>query len=143
MVRKVKKHRQEMWIRTAAISAIRTRVGGYATNQRGSEPEIETMCWIELSGRLDEAVRDVVDIDVSLHAVDEMTVGTARPAAVGAIVGFRPQLKLVVSFDHRSFDRLWTMAVAGYLRYTYQTFTKPHYGTSLVTSVSFSTEREE
>ncbi len=57
----------------------------------------------------------MVDIEVLLYPEDEIRVGTARPVSVGAIIGFRP----VVSFNHRDFDTLWAMALAGHLRCMY------------------------
>src|SRR5437867_10089055 len=50
-----------------------------ATHKKGSDPEIESKCSLELNGVLDEPVRDVVDIEVLLYLEDEIRVGTARP----------------------------------------------------------------
>ena len=47
--------------------------------KKGSDPEIESKCSLELNGVLDEPVRDVVDIEVLLYPEDEIRVGTARP----------------------------------------------------------------
>jgi hypothetical protein len=44
---------------------------------------------------------------------------------------------------HSDFDHLWPMALAGHLRHAHLRFTKPHHNTALVTSVSFSNERDE
>jgi hypothetical protein len=143
MPRKTKRRSSELWTRTAAISSIRTSVGSYAAHQRGADPYIESRATLELSGQLEEVVRDVFDVEFHLYPQDEVTVGTARPAAVGAIIQFRPHLKVVVPFSQQDFDRLWSMALAGHMKYAYLTFTKPHFSTSLVTNISFSTEREE
>ena len=127
MARKAIKRRDELWIRTAAISSVRTSVRSHAIHQRGSEAEIESRCLLELSGLLDGAVRDVTDIEIHLYPEDNISVGTARTASVDAIIGFRPQLKLIVYIKHRNFDRLWSMALAGHLGYAYLSFTKPRY----------------
>ena len=92
---------------------------------------------------LDEPVQEMKDIEVMLYPKDEIQVGTARPASVGAIIGIRPCIKLVVAYSHPDFDRLWAMVFSGHLKYAHLVFTKPHRGRSLVTFVSFSSEREE
>jgi hypothetical protein len=143
MVRKTQKPRNERLIRRVEISSVRTRVSTYASHPRGSDPVIETKCSLNLVGILDEAVRDVVDIEIHLYPSDDSRVGTARPASVGAIVDFHPHLQLVVSFLPADFDRLWTTALTGHLKYARLVFTTPHRNTSLVTSVSFSSKPEE
>jgi hypothetical protein len=142
MVRKVRT-RLEIWVRTAAISSVHVSLGCHANQLRGSEPERETIGSLQLRGLLEEGVRDVREVEFHLYPADEVRVGTARPAAVGAIIGFRPYLQVVVSFNQQDFDRLWAMALNGYLRHAYLAFTKPRYTKALVTSVSFSTEPEE
>ena len=69
--------------------------------------------------------------------------GKVRPASVGVIIGFRPFVQVVVSFNHREFDRVWSFAMSGRLKYVHLVFTKPDYNSALVTNVAFSTEQEE
>jgi len=70
-------------------------------------------------------------------------VRTARPAACGAIIKARPKLGAVVTCSHADFDRLWTLAMAGLLKFAHLYFTKPHNNRALVVSASFSSDREE
>ena len=50
----------------------------------------------------------------------------------------RPHMTVVVHVPRVEFDRLWTGAAL--IKHAYFWFTKPHYGTALVTSVAFSSE---
>lgn len=59
---------------------------------------------------------DVTAVLVSMYPVDKAEPGMARPAAVGAIVGMRPEVSVVVSWPHADFDRLWTLNTAYRLR---------------------------
>jgi hypothetical protein len=112
-------------------------------HHEGVEPYIESKPWLELKGTASEPVRDVKDVVVSLYPEHKHVVGTARPAACGAIVGTRRELHFVLTWPHIDFDRLWAMALAGHLTYGYISFTKPHYGSGFIVSASFSNEGEE
>ena len=135
--------RPEIIWRNVKITAISARVGIDAEHPRGEEPTIENRPWLELRGSLEEPVKGVEDVLFSLYPGDDVRVGTARPAAVGSIIGLKPEMSVVVRWPHRDFDRLWTLALSGKLSYAYLCFTKPHYRKALVVSSSFSTEREE
>jgi hypothetical protein len=67
---------------------------------RGEEPYIESQPWLELLGTATEPVRDVTNVRISMYPQDELRVGTARPAAVGAIIGARPELSVVLTWPH-------------------------------------------
>ncbi len=127
MVRRVKSLRPEIWTRTITISSFRESIGVHGAHHRGSDPEIESRISLELTGLVDEPVRDTREIEVLVFPEDELRVGTARPVAVGAIIEFRPHLKLVVSFLHRDFDRLCMMALSGHLKFVHVMFTEPQH----------------
>ena len=133
----------EMLSRTVQVSSFSTRVGLYAIERRGEEPEIDSQPWLELRGTLDEPVREVRDVLISLFPREKVEVGTARPASVASVIQIRPHLSVVAAFPISEFDRLWTMALHGHVKYAYVYFTKPHYKTAHVVSLSFSNELEE
>ena len=72
-----------------------------------------------------------------------MRVGTARPAACGSIIRVKPELHAVISWPQGEFDRLWSLALAGHLKFAHMAFTQPHYNSGLVMSASFRNELEE
>ena len=86
--------RPEMLSRDVDISSFRMTVRLHAVHGRGEEPYIESQPWLELLGTATEPVRDVTDVRISMYPQDELRVGTARPAAVGAIIGARPELSV-------------------------------------------------
>lgn len=48
-----------------------------------------------------------------------------------------------VEISLAKFDRIWSLALSGRLKYGRVVFTKPRYGKALVTSASFSTEPDD
>lgn len=114
-----------------------------AVHRRGEEPDVESGPWLELLGKLDEPVKGVTDVRISLYPREPVVIGTARPASIGAIVGKRPEMSVVISWAEREFDRVWTLALSGQLKFAYLYFTMPRYGHGLVISPSFGNEREE
>ena len=132
-----------MLSRNVEISGFRTSIRISAVHRRGEEPEIESKPWLELQGKATEPIRDVIDVKISMYPEEPVVVGTARPAAVGAIIQAKPELSVVLTLSHAEFDRVWALALAGQLKYSHLYFTKPHYNSGLVVSASFSNELEE
>ena len=93
MAKKRRSQRPELLSRNLEFSSHRVSVHLHAVHHKGVEPYIESKPWLELKGTANEPVRDVKDVVVSLYPEDKPVVGTARPAACGAIVGTRPKLK--------------------------------------------------
>lgn len=138
-----RKSRPETLNRNIEISTARITLRVGVDEPKGLDPEIEVKPWLELRGVLDEPVRQTSDIVLSLYPETRTKVGTARPPAVGAIIGARSTVDAVVSLPHAEFDRLWSFALSGHLKYAWMAFTRPKYNSGLVLAVSFSNEREE
>lgn len=98
-----------MLSRNAEIKPSGLRVGISAVHRKGDESEIESQPWLELKGMLTEAVKGVRDVLISLYPRDKMEVGTARPAACGAIIRARPELQLIITWLQQEFARLRSM----------------------------------
>lgn len=133
----------EILSRTVTIASFSATVRLHTVHHRHEEPFIEAKPWLELRGTLSEAIRDVRDIRISMYPEDDLLVGTARPASVGSIIQVRPDVSAVLTWPQREYDRLWSLALAGHLKFAYLAFTKPHYGSALVVSASFGNEIEE
>jgi hypothetical protein len=125
------------------VESFAASVGLAAAHRRGEEPEIETRCWLELRGRIGEPVEGVTLVNVTMHPEERLQVGTARPAAVGAIVQLKPEMQAVLGWTHTDFDRVWALAVARALKFARLAFTTPRRGKSLIVSASFSNKIEE
>lgn len=117
----------EILNRTVHITSFGTRLRVGVDEPRDPEPEIEVKAWLELRGVLDEPVRQTSDIVISLYPDARTKVGTARPPAVGAIIGVRSAVDAVISLPHAEFDRLWSFALSGHLKHAWMAFTRPHY----------------
>ena len=94
---------------------------------RDLEPEIEVKPWLELRGQLDEPVRQTSAIALSIYPDARTKIGTARPAAVGAIIGARSAVEAVISLPDSEFDRVWLFALSGNLKHAWIAFTRPRY----------------
>jgi hypothetical protein len=87
MARKRKRSgRQEILSRHVELSSFRASVGSQAVHHKNEEPEIETQPWLELHGTALEPFNDVTDVEISMFPREPLVVGTARPAACGAII---------------------------------------------------------
>jgi len=133
----------EMLSRTVAVSSFSATVRIGAVHRRGEEPEVETQPWLELRGTLDEPVRGIHEVRISMYPRDKVEIGTARPASIGAVIGMRPEMSVVLTWPQSEFDRVWGLAVGGLLKFGHLYFTTPRYNTGLVVSASFSNEHEE
>jgi hypothetical protein len=137
-----KSGKPEILLRNVEISSFDATVRLHVVHHKGDEPHIGSQPWLELRGTATEPIRDV-NVKISMFPKDKPETGTARPASVGAIIGARPELSVVLTWPQVDFDRVWALAVAGHLKYAHLYFTKPHYNSGLVVSASFSNELEE
>lgn len=141
--RRLRRTGPEMLSRQVEISGLRTSVHIRAEHRRGEEPELDCGPWLELRGRLEEPVNGVATVTLSIYPREPQTFGPVRPASVGAVIGLRPEMSVVIDWPHQEFDRLWAMALTGHLKFAHLYFTKPKYGHGLVVNASFSSEKEE
>jgi hypothetical protein len=88
-------------------------------------------------------VKDVFDVTIAVHTEDPLRVGTARPAAVGAVIGISYTVSVVVALLPAAFDGLWMLAISGHPRSASLTLIPPKHGSALVINAGFSSEREE
>lgn len=133
-----KKRGDELLLRTATLSSACPNVSVGASERRGEPPRIGGHHWLIFRGTLDEAVKNVSKVQFTLHDEEHPEPGPAKPASVGAVVQMRPHMTVSVKVPAVEFDRLWTAATL--IRHASFRFTKPHYGTALVTSLMFSGE---
>lgn len=147
MPMKSKKQRVEHWneilMRSIEVSSLEASISIHAHARRGYKPAIETTPSLEVGGLMDEPVRDVRSVLIRLRVDDRTEPGPVRPASVGAIIETRPHLFLIVGFPQADFDRVWSLALLGHLKFAHIVFTKPYRNSGLVVSVSFSTKPEE
>lgn len=134
----MKKRGEELLLRTATLSSACASVNVGASERRGEPPRIGGRHWLIFRGTLDEPVKKMSDVQFTIHGEEHPEPGPAKPASVGAVVQMRPHVTVAVKVPAVEFDRLWTAAAL--IKHAHFWFTKPHYGTALVTSVMFSSE---
>lgn len=125
-----------------AISECRFTQSIRAVHERGTEPDVEAGPWLELVGVLEEPVKDVSNVRISLFPREPVVIGPLRPAAIGSILSLKPEVSVVISWSEREFDRLWTLALAGHLAFAHVVFTTPRYGRARVVTASLGNDRE-
>lgn len=141
--RPVRRRVEELLWRTVEIHTVLPYVSVHSDTRRCEEPRLESSSWLEIRGYLDDPVQDVFDITFQVQPNETLTVGPARPVHVGAIIGVRDRVSVVIDLLPVDFDRLWGFAISGHLKFASLTFAPPRYGTALVVNTTFSIAREE
>jgi hypothetical protein len=100
-------------------------VSGECSETAGGEPEISEDASIDLTGTMNELVRQATIAKIAINDADETTLGTGPPPWGGLVHQITPTLNLAVLVAHRDFDRLWKLALADNLKYAHIEITKP------------------
>jgi hypothetical protein len=93
---------------------------------------------IECRGRLDEPIRKIYEINISLRDAREEDVGPSATIVVAHL--WRSNFNVEVRLPARDFDRAWVLATGGMLKHASLTMTKPHRTKVQVLDLSFSSE---
>jgi len=125
------------------ISSIRPRVTLRMRDASGADPEVDSHFGLELRGTMSDAIRDVRDVKFNLWVDANYQIGPNRPAYVGYITQIRPEVAVIASCRPAEFESVWSLALSGHLTHAYMHFTKPHYNSASVLSMTFSNEPEE
>jgi hypothetical protein len=140
-----KKPRVETLMRVITISGVNAGVSLSPSGKRGEDPTFHSSARLELVGTLDEPIRDVRDVEITLYSTpqDRVAVGKDPMPWIGLIHGFRPVLRPTVFVPEPAFDRMWVLALGGMAKYGHMSLTKPHYHDSYVINLSLSTLPDE
>jgi len=131
----------ELLVREVKISSIAIHVSLIAGGRRGSRARSEASSWLVLNGIADEPVRDVSAAESTVSSRDRTESDESR--SVGAVLQTRPVIVVYFGFPVSDFDRIWSLALSGELRYVRFVSEQPRYNKASVTSVSFSSVPEE
>src|SRR5688572_28018131 len=129
--------------RNVVITQVSPSIRFAVDEPKSPDPDIEGRQWLELRGQATEPLRDVREVVFHLWPEKDFRVGPARPVGVAHITSVRPRIEVIGSCRYSDFEYLWSMALTGYLCHAYISFSKPHYGSAKVFSMSFSRELEE
>ncbi|RYG09359.1 MAG: hypothetical protein EON92_14835 [Burkholderiales bacterium] len=99
--------------------------------------------YLKIHGTLTEAVNGVVAFDSQITGSQDPMVGRSEIACVGAIIAMRPAVFAGVDLSLEQFNTLLAVACSGRLKSFHLSFQTPHYGKSLIASISFYTSEPE
>jgi hypothetical protein len=145
MPRKTRSTRRtpELLTRFIDITSVSAAVSVGVVQEGRGEPSASTHGQLELTGKLDEPIRDTRDVEIVLYASDDPTPGSSPTPWIGLVHGLRPVMRPAIFISHREFDRVWSLALSGLLKHGYIVLTPPRYQSAHVLNVAFSTNPEE
>ena len=114
-----------------------------AGQQKGEEPQFGSNVAVELKGVLDDPIRHTRDIEIVLYPTDEPRPGKEPSPWIGLIHGITPVIRASFFIPHREFDRVWTLALSGFLKHAQMHLTPPRYNTAYVQHPTLLTHPEE
>lgn len=120
--------------------------GGYIFihgDRRAGEGCRTTLMSMDIRGEFTTPVKGVTAFRLRVTPEISPSAGNAEIPAVGVWTSAKPALDGSVYLSDREFDLIRTMAAAGKLASIYVGFQEPYYGSSLIASVSFSSDPPE
>ena len=137
------RRRNETLVRFVAVGAVSAGTFLSAAQGRGAEPHLSSTARIELTGTMDEPIRDTWDIEIVLYAADDPRPGRDPTPWIGLVHRIRPAMRGAIFIPHRDFDRLWSLGLSGLLKHAHMVLTPPRCYSAYVLNLSFSTYQEE
>lgn len=95
---------------------------------------------LDIRGEFTTPVRDISTFTLRINPEAEPSLGNAEIPCVGVWTSVKPAFNGSVDLSDREFDLVRTMASSGKLVSVHLNFQQPHYGKSLIASVSFSSD---
>jgi hypothetical protein len=137
------RRRIETLVRFVDINAVSAGTSISIEQERGAEPQLSSTARIELTGTMDEPIRDTREVEIVLYAADDPKPGRDPMPWIGLVHGIRPVMRAAIFIPHRDFDRLWSLGLSGLLKHAHMFLTPPRYQSAYVLNISFSTYLEE
>ncbi|MDM0010125.1 hypothetical protein QTI51_37470 [Variovorax sp. J22G73] len=98
-------------------------------------------CYLEFTGSFNEAIGTTKDFVVMISAADEVGAGAAEIPCVGVVTRAKPQFQAVITVSTKDFQALATFAAAEKICSVDLTFQKLRYGSGLISSALFATNK--
>lgn len=108
-----RKRKPETLMRFVNITGVSAGTSISAAQERGAEPHLSSTARIELTGTMDEHIRETRDIEIVLYAADDPKPGSDPMPWIGLVHGIRPAMQAAIFIPHRDFDRLWSLGSRG------------------------------
>lgn len=110
-------------MRFVTITAVSAGTSLSAGQERGAEPQLSSTARLELTGTMDEPIRDTREVEIVLYAADDPKPGSNPTPWIGLIHGIRPVMRAAIFILHRDFDRVWSLALSGLLKHAHMSET--------------------
>jgi hypothetical protein len=136
-----RKGRRDFWMRDVRVTSIQLFGSSRIDKQRGLDPRVDSSAWMVVFGKLEEPIREVVDLNFHVTVADEQH--PERFPTVGSILGIKPVISGIISFPKPTFDCLWTLAVADHVNWLYLSFEEPYRGHAKIINAQISNMRSE
>jgi hypothetical protein len=137
------RRRPETVVRFIIVTGVNVGIGISTAQEGGAEPALHSTGRIQVTGTMDEPVRDNRDVKITVYSADNPKPGSDPLPWVGLVHGVRPVLQAATFISHRDFDRVWSLALSGLLKHAYLMLSAPRYQSAYVLNVSFSTDPED
>lgn len=130
-------------MRLIQITGVSAGVSFSARGERDAEPEFSSNARVELTGTMDEPIRDTREVEIVVYPKDDPRPGKDPVPWIGLIHGIKPVMRPAIFVSHADSNRVWTLALSGMLKHAYMVLTPPRYQTAFVVHIAFSTHAEE
>ncbi len=120
-----------------------TSWGGYLFvygDRRAGESSRRNLLSLDIKGEFLMPVRGIAAFVIRINPEAEPSLGNVEIPCVGVWSSSKPAFDGGVYLSEREFDLILAMASSGKLASVHLQFQEPHYGKSLIASVSFSSE---
>ena len=117
--------------------------GGYVFvygDRRDGENSRHRLLSLDVRGEFTTPVRDISAYALRVTPEAEPSLGNVEVPCVGVWTATKPAFDGGVYLSDREFDLVLAMATSGKLASVHLNFQEPHYGKSLIASVSFSSD---
>jgi hypothetical protein len=128
-------------IRHLAVQHINHYLSFSPTKERGAPPSLEELAALEISGTLNAPVQGGREAVIWVSPSDEGV--KKRLPWTGGVHGISPMLRPSLFLPPAPFDRLWTLAASGRLRFIRVAFSPPRYQSAELLDIAFSFDRVE
>jgi len=126
--------------RYAVISGSKISQSFHVDRIKGGGTEMRKMNCIELTGRLEEPIKGVSNLAISVFVHEDRPTTSGGPICVGSIISIKESVSLVTSMNPQEYSWLLTMIAANKLGACYFSSEQPAYGQAKVFNLSFDTE---
>lgn len=139
---KQRPRRPSLMSRELRVTSTLFYISAGAEKPRGLEPVLTSNAWLELMGEIEEPVRNVSKMSLTVHPQEKWERAPLGPPSIGGIIQFKPHLHGLIYVPFFEFQLSWSTATSGQLKFVHLAFTEPQSRHSFIVSTLFATKSE-